>query len=57
MVIKQFVRFGIFKVVFESSVISYGNQIILFFHFFIYWFESSVISYGNQTIIWMDLSE
>ena len=35
--------------VFESSVISYGNQTVMINHDFPVGFESSVISYGNQT--------
>ena len=34
---------------FESSVISYGNQTKIYEPIDWRWFESSVISYGNQT--------
>ena len=39
----------ILKLRFESSVISYGNQTIIFPAINAVMFESSVISYGNQT--------
>ncbi len=35
---------------FESSVISYGNQTSKTPLFIVIQFESSVISYGNQTV-------
>ena len=35
---------------FESSVISYGNQTVFMQRRQSPWFESSVISYGNQTV-------
>ena len=39
----------IFKLRFESSVISYGSQTELLTYNSYYRFESSVISYGSQT--------
>ena len=41
----------IFKLRFESSVISYGSQTELLTYNSYYRFESSVISYGSQTRI------
>ena len=41
----------IFKLRFESSVISYGSQTCWFPDECSLWFESSVISYGSQTLM------
>ena len=50
MVIKRFLLHCISLSLFESSVISYGNQTSKTPLFIVIQFESSVISYGNQTV-------
>ena len=49
MVIKLSGKSGKRITLFESSVISYGNQTMLSINNLFFSFESSVISYGNQT--------